>query len=233
MRQIQIVNQSTVVDPTKFQQTVLACSLQVSGDFAPSWGGATAFLQGVSHPPGTPYQPQHETIYVVDDADQADALGYHELTATDKPIGFVFARTALTDRTPWSLTLSHELLEQIVDPYVCTCAVVPGIQGNARVMAVEYEICDPVEQDAYVRAGVEVSNFVLPAWFQPVTGAVGPYDFLKKLTAPLSATAGGYIGFTSDLRTWQQQVYNRTKPLVNKYDRHRKRKYTTHHDTKS
>ena len=70
----------------------------------------------------------------------------------------------------WSFTLSHELVEMIVDPF-------PGSGDSFR-----REICDPVYSLAYRYHGVLVSDFVLPAWFQ--TGSRGPWDFLHALKGP-------------------------------------------------
>ena len=56
------------------------------------------------------------------------------------------------------------------------------------------EVCDPVQANTYqIVAGgtrVAVSNFVLPAFFNP--WAPPPYDHLGILTAPFSIASGGY-----------------------------------------
>ncbi len=220
MRTIQIINQSTVVNDADFQAAVAACQRQANEHFAPAWGGLAVALQTITADIAKPLvyetpstgttsvNPGAETIYILDDADQQGVLGYHELSA-DVPVGFVFAKTTAADDQAWQVTLSHELLEQLADPYCATCAVVAfgpgsGRHGHVSNAAVEYEVCDPVENDQYMIDGVPVSNFVLPAWFQPATGAVGPYDYLQKLHAPLTMTAGGYIGYTTDLKSWKQ-----------------------------
>ena len=201
MRQIQIVNQSTVVSDAAFVAAVAACQRQVREQFEPAWGGLTATLTGTKADPKAPHTPSVETIFVLDDADQAGVLGYHE-TVNDVPTGYVFARTSEDDNSPWQVTLSHELLEQLADAYTTTCAVV---MFRGKPAAVEYEVCDPVENDTYEIDGVPVSNFVLPAWFQsPDKSVKGPFDYLGKLSQPLSLTSGGYVGYTTNLRRWQQ-----------------------------
>ena len=56
------------------------------------------------------------------------------------------------------------------------------------------EVCDAVQADVYrIVAGgrrVAVSNFVLPAFFNP--WSAGPYDHLGVLTEPFSIARGGY-----------------------------------------
>jgi hypothetical protein len=219
MRFIRVVNQSRTVADAEFEAAVRAAQRQLTEHFAPAWGGLCAALTLVKGAPGVADRPATETIYVLDDSDQAGALGYHELV-NDVPVGLVFAHTAARDRQAWTVTLSHELLEQLADPYCATCAVVPMWGG--RMYAVEYEVCDPVEQDAYLIDDVPVSNFVLPSWFQPRPGAVGPFDHLGRLKAPLTLRPGGYIGYSADLNNWEQTFGAREQPH---YHRTGKRAY--------
>ena len=201
-RVIQVVNQSTVVGASDFGAAVAALQRQVSEHFAPLWSGLSCAMVAGSAPPGAPQTPTVETIFVLDDSDQADALGYHELTQADVPVGFAFARTSQTDGSSWSVTLSHELLEQLADPYVETAVVVSAFQGRPAALA--YETADPVEADSYSIDGVSVSNFVLPAWFQDAAPTGVKLDYLGRLTAPLTLTPGGYVAYTTDLTNWQQ-----------------------------
>jgi hypothetical protein len=55
-----------------------------------------------------------------------------------------------------------------------------------------FEVCDPVEAPTYVVNGVSVSNFVTPAWFDPLPNHA-QYDKLSKLKAPFSMVKGGYV----------------------------------------
>lgn len=203
MRQINIVNQSTVVAPQQFPVAVAACQVQLTQHFAPAWSGLTAILTQGAALPTAPEKPVSETIYILDNSDQMDALGYHEVAAGDIPCGFVFAKTSADDGVPWTTTLSHELLEQLVDPFVQSCIVCKFL---GRQAAVALEVADPVEEDSYLIGNVPVSNFVLPAWFQDTAGAKGPFDYLDKLTAPLSMTPGGYVAYTLNLKTWRQDI---------------------------
>jgi hypothetical protein len=83
-----------------------------------------------------------------------------------------------------SAVLSHEVLEWWYDP-ACNDWSDRGRSSVAK------ELCDPVEQDWYLIDGVAVSNYILPAWFNPLD-KVGPFDYLGKLTKPFSMTKGGY-----------------------------------------
>jgi len=59
-------------------------------------------------------------------------------------------------------------------------------------------LCDPVEAPTYEVNGVSVSNFVTPAWFDPMSDhATAHYDKLGKLHAPFSILKGGYVVYES------------------------------------
>src|ERR1700682_2686327 len=99
--QMSVINQSTVVTDDQVIPVVGALQKQVTNDFRPIWG-IDAELQfvpsGAQPPPGTWW------LSILDDSDQANALGYHDLTTDGLPIGKVFAgtdlRSALPGRSP-------------------------------------------------------------------------------------------------------------------------------------
>lgn len=160
-----------------------------------AWGGAK-LIQG---PPPT---PNEWLITLLDDSDQAGALGYHDFTPQGKPIGKVFAKTDLQYGYSIPVTLTHELAEMIADPYISRCE-----QTGAR-QAYATELGDPVERDEYGfkittigKPSVLCSDFVLPAWFIP--GAPGPYDHAGHITSPLQVLPGGYAQFI-DVGGWHQ-----------------------------
>lgn len=193
MRTIKISNQSSLVSPPELQACVLALQQQVTRDFAPRWNTDCQLV--IAGKPNV----GDEVIFLMDDADQAGALGYHTLQH-NAPVGFVFVKTTLQAGDAWQATLSHELLEQLVDPWVNAAAVA---RWSGRAAALAMEVADPVENDEYVINGVRVSNFVLPTWF--LTGLPpGPVDFLGKLSFSLTLRPGGYQSYSFDLRSWRQ-----------------------------
>jgi hypothetical protein len=120
-----------------------------------------------------------------------DALAYHTTDARGRPklvIGWGVVKsnggTPYTGALSLSATLSHEVLETIIDPYVNFWA---DLDADHEVAL---EVCDPVEGDSYEIDGVAVSNFVGPRWF---SDGKGPYDFMGRLTAPRTMSPGGYM----------------------------------------
>ncbi len=192
MRTITFVNQSTVVTKADAQAAVAALQTQVTRDFLPAWGITATLALGDANAHG-------EKIFILDTSDQAGALGYHKVDKFLSPVGFVFAKTTQDDGETWQSCASHELLEQLADPWVFS-TVLALWRGNITLLALE--VCDPVESDVYKIDGVEMSNFVLPNWFEKQ--GQSPVDFLRKLRAPLTLTSGGYQSWTRNLLNWQQ-----------------------------
>ena len=193
--QIAVINESSVVNPGDVPAVVEALQTQVNDHFMPAWGSGAHLIavpQGASPPPGTWW------LVILDDSDQAGALGYHDLTSAGLPLGKVFARTDLQYNAEWTVTVSHELLEMLGDPDINLSVQI----GSQEFVA--YEDCDAVEADqfAYSIDGVLVSDFVTPAWFMP--GYPGPYDHGGHCPKPLTLLQGGYIGVWRPGGGWTQ-----------------------------
>src|SRR5216683_5420888 len=191
--QISIINQSTVLTDDQVIPVVGALQKQVTNDFRPVWG-VDAELQFV--PSGT--QPPAGTwwLSILDDSDQANALGYHDLTSDGLPIGKVFAGTDLKLGNSWSVTASHELLEMLADPNINLTVLVQSDNQTAGTLYA-YEVCDACEADTlgYKIGDVLVSDFVLPAWFESFRAPNSTqFDRQSQITAPLQLLPGGYIG---------------------------------------
>ena len=100
--------------------------------------------------------------------------------------------TMLSGSLSVSAVLSHEIIEAYVDPNVNLWSDM----YNGKMVC--YEACDPVENDSYqitTKNGtkVSVSNFVLPAWFDPQADTNSKFDWLALVSKPLTMTRGGYM----------------------------------------
>jgi hypothetical protein len=182
---IAILNASSVLTDAEVAAAIPALQTQISRDFAPIWN-IDATLVFV--PAGQAPQAADLVAHLLDDSDQAGALGYHDDDGTaGAPRALIFVKDDIEGGFSWTVTVSHELLEMLVDP---------GCERTASVGALEYayEVCDAPEDDSFGYAvdGVTVSDFVTPAWFTP--GAAGPYDLRGHINAPLQVLGGGYIG---------------------------------------
>ena len=137
-------------------------------------------------------------IVVLDNPDQAGVLGYHEISSQGTPLGKAFAKLDISNGTSWTVTLSHELLEMLADPWTKWCAVAIDNQIYAL------EVADPLEADAlgYEIDGVRVSDFITPAWFEPTEA--DRLDFKQRLSKQLEIAPGGYISVLDPTKGWTQ-----------------------------
>jgi len=123
-----------------------------------------------------------------DDADQAGALGYHDVTKDGQPVSKIFVKTTLADHELVSVTACHELFEMVIDPIANLWA--EASDGTEYA----YEMCDAVEEETFLVDGIEMSNFLHPAWFEPFKHPAGTkFDHLGLLKKPFTMTKGGYV----------------------------------------
>jgi hypothetical protein len=181
-----VVNRSTIAPDIDVAFWTEAVRIQLR-DAAAAWGleppGMALYAPGmdVSHAEGM-------VISIVDDDGDDEAAGYHT------PIGGV---VDMGQASSPSRTLSHEALEMLCNARLDRWLLGPG----GREYAVE--LCDAVQRQGYgievemfgETRHVEVSNFILPSWFNGswfAGNAPGPYDFLGRLQAPYELAPGGY-----------------------------------------
>jgi hypothetical protein len=192
---IAISNASTCLSDKQVAAAIPALQRQVTLDFRAYWDADC-------HLTFLPKEDQLAEgwwqISVTDNPDQAGALGYHELTSRGTPLGKVFAGLDLQSGGSWTVTLSHELLEMLADPWINWCA-----QGSdGRIYALE--VCDAVEADrlGYEIDGVLVSDFITPAWFEATQA--DRVDFKRRILKPLQLASGGYTSVLDKSGGWTQ-----------------------------
>jgi hypothetical protein len=190
--QISVINESTVLTDAEIVPVVAALQKQVTNDFRPVWGTdaeLTIVARGTQPPAGNWW------LVLLDDSDQANALGYHDLTTDGLPMGKVFAASDLKAGTSWTVTASHELLEMLGDPNINLTVFVQNSDTAGILYA--YEVCDACEDDSlgYQIDNVLLSDFVYPSWFESFrTEGSTQFDRMNKIQTPFQLLAGGYIG---------------------------------------
>lgn len=200
---ITIINKSTVLSDDRLTPVIPALQTQLSRDFLPFWG-VSATLEQATVP-----SPNAWPMYLLDTADVENALGYHE-DPSGLPDGKVFIKTTMDAGLAWPITLSHEILEALVDP---TCTRV----ANAWPFRYALEVGDPVESDrfGYSIDGIMVSDFVTPFWFGPARPN-RRYDFRGFCLRPRLVLPGGYQLRWDPLRGWRQLVAQQSSIQVRK-----------------
>lgn len=193
---IAVIDKSAKVSTADAALMTAACNTQLRLHACPAWNRAPSSVQFVQDETKAPAGAW--VIALFDNADQSEALGWHTETPAGLPYGRVFVKpilasggTMLSGELSVSAVLSHEVLELAIDPNVNLWAT--AADGSDFCL----EICDPVENDSYtIKLGdkrVSVSNFVLPDWFDAVPAKGARFDYMGKLRAPFTMTAGGYV----------------------------------------
>lgn len=195
---IAFLNKSTRYskNPTILNQIAAAVNTQLIQHVVPAW--KIQPWQCVFYPDEKMVPKEAYRLWILDDADQADALGYHDQDPSGNAYGKVFVNpiikskgTDYSSANSVSVTVSHEVCEIVGDPEV-NCW-----RQKSDGMLVCQELCDAVEGEAYPitinKTNIYVSNFLYPAWFDyaPEKGSI--FDHMRKLKAPFTMTSGGYM----------------------------------------
>ncbi|MBI3898706.1 MAG: hypothetical protein HY308_10480 [Gammaproteobacteria bacterium] len=178
---IACINKATVDLGVNFNKLIPALQKFLDNIFVPVWG-TPAKLVNTTKPIDGAW-----TMAFLDDADAANALGYHDLTKKGLPLSKIFVKTTLKDQQKVSVTACHELAEMLVDPAINLWSDGP----NNTLYA--YEMCDAVEEEEFLIDGIAMSDFVYPAYFEIFRKAnSAQFDHLKKVTRPFQILSGGY-----------------------------------------
>jgi hypothetical protein len=178
---IGLINKATVGLGVDFDALAAALQRFTSELFAPIWGTPATIVQATEPRAGM------WAIMFLDDADEANALGYHDLTADGMPLSKVFVRTTQRAGDLVSVTACHELCEMLVDPAINLWAQHP----DGTLYA--YEMCDAVEELTFDIDGVVMSDFVTPAYFEGFRApGSARFDYMKKVSKPFQILDGGY-----------------------------------------
>ncbi len=189
---VALINLSTVVTDAQITLMMAALQVQVDRDFGPVWMLGANIVQvtrGGTIPKGV------WAMFIMDISDEAGALGYHDLTPDGFPVGKVFAKSDLQYGMSISVTVSHELMEMLLDPYISNTVFVQSSDTTGVLYA--YEVADAVEDDSlgYDINGILVSDFVTPAWFESFRKPNSvKFSFMGHVNAPFTLAVGGYIG---------------------------------------
>jgi hypothetical protein len=126
--------------------------------------------------------------------------GLHLNAFTRQPFSLVEASEGV------SVTLSHEVLEMVADPY--GNRLIGAAHPLERDRRVNYllEICDPCLATWYPVNGIPVSDFYTPRYFDPVRTDGTRYSFTGEIERPLELLEGGYISWIDPLDSGLHQL---------------------------
>lgn len=200
LQQLALISEVNGITLSQLTRVSAAIQKQVMRDFTSVWStDATcdAFTTLEDVPIG--YWP----IIIRDDIGFAGAAGIH-LDQDNQP----FALVQFTNR--WELTVSHEALEMLADPFgnrlIAGDSIKPG-QGRVEYLV---EVCDPSEdvRFSYTVNGISVSDFYSPRFFDPAKTSGARYSFTGAIRRPREVLKNGYLSWRDPASNhWWQQIY--------------------------
>jgi len=188
--------QSKDITAADARVVVQAINSQLKNHFYPEWHIMAKCVLTMS-----PADPQtalaNGVMMVLDKANIQGALGYHDkIVKTGLPIGYVFQDICEEIGEDWSATLSHEILEMVLNRHTNYYALGPNPKDRTKTVVHWLEACDAVQDQTYTIGKTTVSDFVLPLFFTPETEISERVNYLN--TASLGSfdvTVGGYLGY--------------------------------------
>jgi len=170
-------------------QLVEALQTQVTRDFQSAWAvDAQVHYLG----PEADLPRRWWRLLLLDQRPQGDPRGEFGHYTLEKvgdvwlPVGYVYTAPA---GATWTRTASHELLEMLCNPYLCAASYQHKRHGELQLYSLE--ACDPCQTSAYTIDGVEVSNFVYPAFYSEHRPK--PLDHLGRLEKRYFPLLGGIV----------------------------------------
>src|SRR6516162_6901259 len=164
-------------------------------DFAPIWGvSATIEICDSRDVPKEAWQ------VTIKDKLQVGALTIH---TADK--GKPYAQVLYGP--DWVHSLSHSLVEMLVDPFGNRLATGPcPHKDHKHDVQFLVEICDPCTtyKFAYEIDGIRVSDFCTPDYYQKKPSGAR-YSFRNAFSKPFQLLRGGYFTWQEDGAWWQRQ----------------------------
>jgi len=118
----------------------------------------------------------------------------------------------------WTIDASHEILEMVVDPYgnklhhsrsikITAHGTIEDATGGFDYLV---EVADPCESaaHAYSIAGVAVSDFITPHFYDPHSTPGTRYSFTGSIKAPRQILPGGYVTYLNhETQAWEQILW--------------------------
>jgi hypothetical protein len=199
---IAVFNQATTPLGLDLDRFIAAMQTYVTQYVVPVWGTPARLGRTSGFKKGA------WAFVFLDNADQANALAYHELTPDGFPLSKVFVKTIVDAGASLSVSATHELVEMLVDPAINLLSLGPDPKA-----AYAYESADPVEADAlgFEVDGFLMSDFVYPSYFENFHKPNSTkFDYRGKVTRPFQILPGGYQSVFKNGK-WTQITGSRAK----------------------
>jgi hypothetical protein len=206
---VAIVSLTSDIPAKSVLQAGAALQKQITRDFEPFWGfhATVDVFENLDDVPSD-YHPvvlfgdpdelmgrlefaigEHYETKLIDDFERDRLTGLHLNAFTRQP----FALVEVTDA--WSVTLGHEVLELIADPFGNRLIAAAHPRNPELRVLYLLEVCDPCMAVWYPVNGVPMPDFYTPRYFEPVDIDRTRYSFTGAIERPLDILEGGYLSY--------------------------------------
>ncbi len=197
-RHVVLVNEAAAITPDQLEVAAAAIQKQVDEQFGPIWGvhGKVETCATLNDVPVGSWP-----VVIKDTLERAGAAGYHE-DDFGEPRAFVLY-------TPdWTVTVSHEVLELLADPWGRHMVAGPSPRHPDRQVKFLVEVCDPCSDSSYEVDGVAVSDFYLPHFFDRSDTSGTKYSYAGTISKPQQVLEGGYLTwFDPEINEWWHRAW--------------------------
>jgi hypothetical protein len=209
-RLIVVRNSSTIIDSENIELALKAINRQLAEHFEPHWHIAARLALDVSKTPYDGREPLGRLatksaecdgmIYVCDHAAAQARLSADVAQRSSVAWSILSLEVPKALCEPWTVSLSREALQMVVDPEAVFLASGPHPAKKGLSVFHWQEICDPVQSEHYLVDRVLVANFVLPWYYRTRGGSHDQYDVLGRrygemTLRPLGVSPGGYVRY--------------------------------------
>jgi len=213
----------------EIERVIAAVQRQVTEHFQPAWGVGAQLLFARSKKDVPAHAYQIVVYKTAEDAEDKDFLGYH-YSPDGYPVANIFLDADIQEDKTISDTLSHEVLEMIVDPACNLYAYRPsGVGRPERIYF--YEVCDAVQSHHYDIDGVSVCDFVYPEWFENnwKDDNSRKFDHLRLLDHPFHVLKGCYAD-VFEAKRGSFTVWGKDTPEEVQKQEHKRRRLSARKD---
>ncbi len=168
-----------------FDALIAAMQKFADKHFAPVWGTPARLVKSRGFLKGA------WAMAFLENSDDGDAEGYHDVTPEGLPMAKIFVHTTLKQKDKVSIAASHELAEMLVDPATNLYS-----SGPKKNRLYDYEVADPVEELWFEVNGIPMTDFVYPTYFEAFhkSGSTR-FDHMDALQHPFQVHKDGYQSY--------------------------------------
>jgi len=225
---VAIVSLAREIPTRDLMQVAAAVQKQVTRDFSPLWGIA-ATVSAFPDLESVPSDYRHVVLFgdvnelpdrleallgeqpaeaLIEAIESGEIAGIHLTALTRQPFALVSAAGS------WPLTVSHETLEMLADPYGNRLVAAAHPIDRTRRVSYLLEVCDPCLSMYYTVNGIPVSDFYTPRYFDPVRIDSIRYSFTGAIEEPLEILERGYLSWIDPRDSSLYQLIAGEQPVL-------------------